>query len=253
MHLFRRIPGKSIRIKRHYISKRILLYIHAGKELWDWHEHVSFKPLSQWWNMHQLTQYIWVHLCPWIQWLPLQRNISNFRTINYRNSSRTRFVQCACLLWSIIIITVVKLLSCFTADGRSSNFLSGIVVYVGSGLAALAFIIIVVIVLSVAVVTVSCVVRKKRIKVNGVYLSYLVPGPMSVLVYYNISNSNIRQPSWPIHDAAYFYLVPLQMILRITPSQTGQLTTQSMVWGRTMYWTKRHLISVSAWDRNNNR
>ena len=61
---------------------------------------------------------------------------------------------------------------CSIADGRSSDFLNGIVVYVGSGAAALAFVIIVVVVLSVIVVTATCMVRKKRIKVNdyGMYI-----------------------------------------------------------------------------------
>ena len=62
-------------------------------------------------------------------------------------------------------MSIINLL-CSIADGRSSDFLNGIVVYMGSGVAALAFVIIVVVVISVVVVTATCVVRKKRIKVN---------------------------------------------------------------------------------------
>ncbi len=65
------------------------------------------------------------------------------------------------------IMHTILALSRFNAD----TFLAiprSIVVYVGSGLAALVLIIIMVVVLAVVVVTVTCV-RKKKIKVNGMY------------------------------------------------------------------------------------
>ena len=57
-------------------------------------------------------------------------------------------------------------LCCSKADPS----LDGIVVYVGSGFAALVFIIIVVVVLTVTMVTIVACVRKKKIEENGTYI-----------------------------------------------------------------------------------
>ena len=99
------------------------------------------------------------------------------------NSTRPTSTQIFILIYGTKRFVVMPIMHTILALSRfnADTFLAiprSIVVYVGCGLAALVLIIIMMAVLTIVVVTVTCV-RKKKIKVNGMY-------ELKLIYYFNL-------------------------------------------------------------------